>query len=273
MENSAGDVAKEEDTKKEKSESESEYVINSGAQDSIEPLKLESSNLTTETIDFIVIYNKIKYDVQFPLDDNVGQLKKHLEDVIGVPKDLQKIMFKGLAKDEKTLRDIGVAKGAKIMVVGSKLTDVMAVSTPSTQEAADDKSSTGSSKEPFCKQKMHRKVLDKGVPDDVMPGIKDTKEALPQFPLVGMLNKSGGKVRLTFKLELDQVWIGTKERTDKIAMNYIKSIVSEPIEGHEQYHIMGLQMGTTEASRYWVYWVPAQYVESIKDAILGTWLL
>lgn len=53
-----------------------------------------------------------------------------------------------------------------------------------------------------------------------------------------MLNKAGGKVRLTFKLELDQVWIGTKERTDKIPMNSIKSIVSEPIEGFEQYHVM-----------------------------------
>ena len=53
-----------------------------------------------------------------------------------------------------------------------------------------------------------------------------------------MLNKMGGKVRLTFKLELDQLWIGTKERTDKIPMNTIKSIVSEPIEDHEEYHIM-----------------------------------
>lgn len=53
-----------------------------------------------------------------------------------------------------------------------------------------------------------------------------------------MLNKGGGKVRLTFKLELDQVWVGTKERTEKIPMNSIKGIVSEPIEGHEQYHVM-----------------------------------
>jgi hypothetical protein len=53
-----------------------------------------------------------------------------------------------------------------------------------------------------------------------------------------MLNKSGGKVRLTFKMEQDQVWIGTKERTDKIPMNTIKSVVSEPIEGHEEYHVM-----------------------------------
>lgn len=51
----------------------------------------------------------------------------------GVPYSLQKIMIKGLAKDERSLRELGVSKGAKIMVVGSKLTDVLAVSTPSAQ--------------------------------------------------------------------------------------------------------------------------------------------
>lgn len=53
-----------------------------------------------------------------------------------------------------------------------------------------------------------------------------------------MLNKHGGKVRFTFKLELDQLWIGTKERTDKIPMHSIKNVVSEAIEDHEEYHIM-----------------------------------
>lgn len=53
-----------------------------------------------------------------------------------------------------------------------------------------------------------------------------------------MLNKSGGKVRLTFKLEQDQLWIGTKERTDKIPMNSIKGVHSEPIHDHPEYHIM-----------------------------------
>jgi len=53
-----------------------------------------------------------------------------------------------------------------------------------------------------------------------------------------MLNKHGGKVRLTFKLEIDQLWIGTKERTQKVAMNTIRHVVSEPIEGHAEYHIV-----------------------------------
>ena len=50
--------------------------------------------------------------------------------------------------------------------------------------------------------------MDKGKPDDVMPGILGIKEPLPSQPLSGMVNKHGGKVRLTFKLENDQVWIG-----------------------------------------------------------------
>lgn len=32
-----------------------------------------------------------------------------------------------------------------------------------------------STKEPLCRQKVHRKVLDKGLPEDVTPGILDLK--------------------------------------------------------------------------------------------------
>ncbi|BET03031.1 UBQ [Nesidiocoris tenuis] len=225
-----------------------------------------------ENISFIVIHSKTKYDVEFPLNDTVEQLKLHLQTLTGVPQKLQKVMYKGgLAKDEKSLKEIGVVTGAKLMLVGSKMDEVMTVlSSTSNLTAAEEKPSS-SSKTPFCKQKNHMKVLEKGPPDDVMPGILYSKEPLPPCPLSGMLNKSGGKVRLTFKLELDQLWIGTKERTDKVAMASIKSIVSEPIEGKEQYHIMGIQLGTTDASRYWVYWVPAQYIDSIKEAVLGPW--
>lgn len=79
-----------------------------------------------------------------------------------------------------------------------------------------------------------------------MPAWKNGRAPLPSEPLFGMLNKSGGKVRLTFKLETDQLWLGTKERTEKIGMNSIRAVLSEPIEGHEEYHLMALQLGTTE---------------------------
>lgn len=37
-----------------------------------------------------------------------------------------------------------------------------------------------STKEPLCRQKVHRKVLDKGLPEDVMPGILNLKVIFEQ---------------------------------------------------------------------------------------------
>ena len=226
-----------------------------------------------EKVEFKVIYNKKKYDVSFPLDKDVAALKAHLQAVIDIPPAMMKVMIKGMAKDEMTLRSLGVNKSSKVMVIGSSLNDVLSVSATPTpaqlkeeEKAAKAKAETSSSRE-----KMHKKVLDKGKPEEALPGKKGAKEPLPSVPLSGMLNKHGGKVRLTFKLELDQVWIGTKERTEKLGMSSIKGVVSEPIDDHDEYHIMALQLGPTEASRYWIYWVPAQYVEAIKEAILGKW--
>ncbi|KAK2162509.1 hypothetical protein LSH36_97g05028 [Paralvinella palmiformis] len=226
-----------------------------------------------EMITFKVIYSKQKYDVTFSLDATVSSLKSHIETLTNVPSSMQKVMFKGKMKDDATLREQKVVKGSKIMVIGSTVNDVMSVSAPDANTMKEiEKQNTAAAKEPLCKQKPHKTILEKhGKPDDVMIGVKKHKEPLPPVPLSGMYNKSGGKVRLTFKLEQDQLWIGTKERTEKIPMASIKAVVSEPIEGHEEYHMMGIQLGPTEASRYWVYWVPAQYVDAIKDAVLGKW--
>ena len=229
----------------------------------------------SEMVEFKVVFNKKKYDISFGLDDNIGALKVHLADIINVPNTMQKVMIKGLAKDEMSLRQVGVVKGSKVMVVGSTLNDVLEVAKKPTaqqmKEAAQEEAVAV--KEAWTEQKIHKKVLDKGKPEDAMPGLKNLKESLPSVPLSGMLNKAGGKVRLTFKMELDQVWLGTKERTEKLPMNSIKNVVSEPITGQEEYHIMALQLGPTEASRYFIYWVPAQYVDSIKEAVMGKWQL
>lgn len=46
---------------------------------------------------------------------------------------MQKLMYKGLLQDNQTLGTIGLTKGAKIMLVGSTLNDVLAVSYVSKQ--------------------------------------------------------------------------------------------------------------------------------------------
>jgi len=256
-------------------------VLNN-AGDSSEPA-VKESKMTTDlgekkdednpnNVTFKIVFNKQKFDVTWDKTKTISSLKSYIHPLTEVPPSMQKLMFKGLLKDAQTLTEAKITSGTKVMLVGSKLTDVISANAKAESSSTATESESGSSKKDhLSKQKPHSKVIEQGIPEDAMPAYKNGKESLPDIPLYGMLNKHRHKVRLTFKLAEDQIWLGTKERTEKLPMNSIKQIVSEPIEGHEQYHMMALQLGPTEQSRYWIYWVPSQYVDAIKDVVLGTW--
>lgn len=58
-------------------------------------------------------------------------------------------------KDDATLRENKVTKGAKIMVVGSTVTDVLAVNEPARKPVkTNEKVEASSSKEPLSRQKV-----------------------------------------------------------------------------------------------------------------------
>lgn len=42
-----------------------------------------SSNLDVEVVEFKVVFNKRKFDVNFNLDSTIAQLKEHLHTIIG----------------------------------------------------------------------------------------------------------------------------------------------------------------------------------------------
>lgn len=216
-----------------------------------------------------VVFQKQKIDVTIAETKTIAQLKEQIQPLIGVPVNMQKIMFKGMPKDSATLIDSKIVNASKVMVIGSTPEDVLSI-TPSEEDKKESENPVASNaKEPITKQASHRKVLDKyGKPDDAMAGRQNRKEPLPNTPLTGMYNKMGHKVRLTFKLEMDEIWISTKERTQKVPMSSIRQMVNEAIVDHEDYHIIAFQLGPTEASRYWIYWVPAQYVDAIRTTIL-----
>ena len=123
-------------------------------------------------------------------------------------------------------------------MVGSSINDVLQMSSAPKETSAKGGSGAAKEESSVNKIKQHKKILDRGKPDDVMPGRQVGQDSLPPQPLSGMLNKHGGKVRLTFKMDMNQVWIGTKERTEKVPFSSIKSVVSEPIPEFPEYHIV-----------------------------------
>ncbi|XP_075559811.1 uncharacterized protein LOC142591370 [Dermacentor variabilis] len=170
------------------------------------------------------------------------------------------------ADDNKSLRDSGLSENSKILLVGSTVRDLDAVLPPKPQKSSQ--TSPLLKREPFCKQARHRAIIDDGVPDDAYPGIANFHDNLPNGPITGMLNSQKQKVRLTLRLAEDQFWISTKETTEKYSMSKALAVVSQPIEGHEEYHIMCIMTGMF-SEVVWLYWVPAQFVRAIKRAILG----
>ena len=120
----------------------------------------------------------------------------------------------------------------------------------------------------FCDETEHKKVLEKGKPNDAMTALQSGDHPLPTQALSGLLTKGGKPVRLMFKLAEDLMVVSTKERTDKVPLSSIRAVVSEVLPSpNSAYYLLGFQLGPTTKSRLWVYWVPAQYVKAIKRAI------
>jgi hypothetical protein len=93
----------------------------------------KSNEETSEVIEVKVVYNKKKYDVSAPSNTSIADFKKQLQGLLGIPDSMQKLMYKGLLQDSQTLSSSGITKGSKIMLVGSTLNDVLAVSSVSKQ--------------------------------------------------------------------------------------------------------------------------------------------
>lgn len=87
------------------------------------------SCLIPEQVEFIIMFNKIKYDITFGYDSTILELKAHLERICGVPHATQKLIVKGMARNSMSLRKAGIVKGSKVMLVGSKMDDILAVKT------------------------------------------------------------------------------------------------------------------------------------------------
>lgn len=81
------------------------------------------------------------------------------------------------------------------------------------------------------------------------------------------MNAAGQKTRLAFH-SAGVLTIGTSDRTQSIPFTSISKIESQKV-GNGEYHILALVMGPTEKSNYYLYFVPCQFVDAIKEKILG----
>lgn len=225
-----------------------------------------------EDLSFRVTHRKEVLQVTLPASATVMDLHHKLQELTGIPQEMQKIMFKGGLKDTtKTLAESGIKNGVKMMLMGSKPEAVQALAAAGKAASIAplvEQVQAQAEKVPMCQEAHHKKVLDKGKPADAEEGLPGTRAALPES-LKGLLSGSGSKVRLVFKPMAGEFTIATAERTQKLPLGSFPDATSDPITDHPGYRILGVQMGKTEQSIRYFYWVPEQYVDAIRQALTG----
>jgi len=248
------------------------------ASDVVAPMEITTTTETSssskgEIVKFTVNYKKQNHDIEFGLDQTLGELRIHIAKITGVAAAMQKLMYKGLVKDDsKTLRELGFKDAAKLMLVGSTINEVMSTSASPAEVAKTEAKAEEENKEPLSEKLPHKKIIDKGVPEGAEPGKKGKHESLPSVPIQAIYNNVGIKVRLTFKIYTQELWIQSATSTQKLPFASIRAVTSEPIKGNEDYHIMSLQLGSSDKNKYYLYFVPAQYTRAIRNTIMADFM-
>jgi hypothetical protein len=243
-------------------------------QNSMEPSPTSIENDNDEILEIFLKFNKNDCTIRLPTTATLADLRQSVYQLTQIAPGLQKLIFKGILKGEdQTLSSLGLKTKAKVMLVGSSIHDVLQVNTPATSatsQAGEKSEGTSTTEEPLSLRLPHKKIIEKGVPEDAEKGDRTRRDPLPPNGIRGLYNNRGTKVRLTFKTYVGELWISSASSTQKIPFSSIRNITSEPIHGNEDYHIMGLQLGSSENTKYYLYFVPAQYVQAIKNTILNS---
>jgi hypothetical protein len=222
-----------------------------------------------------VKYGKEDFDITLPEDSTVLQFRQFIEKKTSLLPALQKLMTpKGQLKPDKdtgTLAAAGLVHNSKVLLVGSQIMDVLALAVPTgpapTQAVVTEKAPT------MAEQKEHTKIIADGPPEDAERGdpsgiqVPIPLGANREPTLAGVLNNKKDKLRVVFRG--GGAVVNTKASSFQIHPGNVRDVVSEPIPSHPGYHIVALLLRDSANSKYFLYWVPAQYLQNLRNLLLG----
>lgn len=196
---------------------------------------ISDQQIFKRTTSKVPIILHIRYKTQtFPIEcdlfDTLKDLKEKIDKLTDVEPHVQKLVNKSITSVKRddattTLKDLNIADGQTLLLIGATRSEILSTSRPNvnssgTKDSSDDQTTSNHKKEPLCKQSKHERVLKTGKPDNAQAGVRNRHDPLPQSIdglLMSMLNHSAKKARLTFKLELDELWINTGRTRERIS--------------------------------------------------------
>ncbi|KAL3316410.1 Ubiquitin domain-containing protein ubfd1 [Cichlidogyrus casuarinus] len=244
-----------------------------------------SERIDQEEISFTLVHRKDKISFTLPKCTTIASFKDMVFEKTNIPAKYQKLICgtSSLDNDSLTFSEIKLQNtNGKIMLLGSIPEDIQKVQESQKINSRSDEKKvniqTNSSKKWF-EEDMHKKVIENNqIPEEsaslaIDPYSQDSSTealmlSLVDSPISGLLDKKGDKLRLTVKTDLGQLWLSTYERTNKVSLSTIKAVESQPIEKNKEFSLMYIQLGTTEKSRFFIYYVPTKICQPLKELLL-----
>ncbi|CAG9312436.1 UBFD1 [Blepharisma stoltei] len=217
--------------------------------------------MSEQILHFKVSYAKQMIDIEISPEEPITNLKQFLESKTGVPVPMQKLFFKGPIKDDtQPIGSLNIKANAKLMLIGSTASEISATSSARPIAFTEEQKYMIPTDDISAEQ---RRVIEKGPPSDAIPAATMNTRSPDTIP--GLYNHVGHPVRVTIKRDLDQLWVASTTKTQKIPFASISDITSQPILQYPGYLIVTLHFGKTNRAN--LYFFPAQYFRSFKDSI------
>ncbi|KAJ3442459.1 ubiquitin domain-containing protein ubfd1 [Anaeramoeba flamelloides] len=226
----------------------------------------------------ILKYKKQSHELKMQHDDTIGDLKALVEKITKVPKSLQKLIYKGIQKnDQKTLREAKMRNKSKVLLIGNPSQEIASTNSQPVDRDVEDYSSWKVNKEKnsyFCSLDEHQNFMNNRKPTREIPHSRNGRHLqLPKSPIRNVWDEFGQRVKLKFKSNKDQLRIKSLSQTLAVQLGMIKDLYTKELSNFNGYSLMGLQTGNTSKSILWFYYVPSHYVRAIRNAILGDWMI
>ena len=135
-----------------------------------QPLLKRNSSKVPVTLH--IRYKTNTFPIECDLYDTLKDLKEKIDKLTDVDPQVQKLVNKSITSVKRddattTLKDLNITDGQTLLLVGATRTDILSttgasVQTAGSKDATDTQASTGTKKEPLCKQTKHEKVLKTG---------------------------------------------------------------------------------------------------------------
>ncbi|KAJ3404302.1 hypothetical protein HDV05_007237 [Chytridiales sp. JEL 0842] len=150
-----------------------------------------------DDIVFKVAHKSTVYDIEMPGNATVADLKSHLENLTTISPALQKLLFKGVLKDESTIEESKITTGSRVILMATTPKDILAVTLPPPPSTTTEETLT-QNPSAILEETKHQKIIRKGPAEDAEPGIFDEKSVIPGMGIKALWNGFGVKTRLSF---------------------------------------------------------------------------